>query len=71
MSYRFHFTDGQHKVPDDQALNLPDDRAALIEAQNTARDLIEAQDEDGSDWIIEVTDETDRLVVALRVADVR
>jgi hypothetical protein len=48
---------------------LPDDEAARAEANLTACDLRAVPGEDWSEWIIEVTDEKGRHVVALPIGN--
>jgi len=69
--YKFRFTDGKSIVPDDGGMNLQNDQAAIDEGYHIARDLRDAPpDEDWSNWVIEVTDESGRRVIALRPSDV-
>ena len=68
--YKFHFTDGKSIVSDDRGMNLQNDQAAIGEAYHIARDLRDSPpDEDWSSWVIEVTDEAGRRVIALRPLD--
>jgi hypothetical protein len=65
--YHFHFVNRELVCSDKARLNLPDDEAARAEANLTASDLRDIPGEDWSEWIIEVTDEWGRRVLALPV----
>ena len=65
--YHFHFINRELVCSDTARLNLPDDEAARAEANLTASDLRDIPGEDWSAWIIEVTDERGRRVLALPI----
>jgi len=65
--YNFRFVNHETVRSDASGLDLPDDEAARREANLTACDLRDIPDEDWSEWIIEVTDEKGRRVIALPI----
>ena len=67
--YNFRFINRELVRSDSSGVDLPDDESARAEANLTAWDLQDIPGENWSGWIIEVTDEGGRRVVALPVRD--
>jgi hypothetical protein len=66
--FRFQFINSAHRS-DCGVLDLPNDQVARHEAELESYDLLNDPDCDWRHWTLQVTDETDRHVISVRIGE--